>query len=181
MQSRPDRLARDLLTTRTLESSYGSRQLKPLAETLESSRDGASLMLIVRPSGRASWVLEYRHAGQRMPLTLGAWPDVSLKIARDLAQDARGLVAKGIDPNVKKRDDLARKKGETEANPYTVHRLFEEWMSKKTGSEVDLDNIRAAFVKDVLPEIGSTAPRAVTGSRYCRLCARPRAAAHRYC
>ena len=92
-------------------------------------------MLIVRPSGGASWVLEYRHAGLRMPLTLGAWPDVSLKIARDVAQDARGLVAKGIDPNVKKRDDLARKKVETEASAYTVHRLFEEWMSKKTGSE----------------------------------------------
>jgi len=125
-------------------------------------RDGANLMLIVRPTGGSTWVFQYRHAGQRKPLTLGAWPDVSLRLARELAHDARVLLARGIDPNVKKKEDRTRKEAERAAATYTVLRLFEDWMGKRIVSEVYADNIRAAFVKDVLPDIGHLPPAAVT-------------------
>ncbi len=119
-------------------------------------------MLIVRPSGGASWVLEYRLAGERKPLTLGSYPDVSLKAAREMADQARALVARGVDPLIKRRDDDARKKAERATEMYTVRSLFDEWMGKKSGSEVYLGDIRAAFVKDVLPEIGAERPTEVT-------------------
>ena len=39
-----------------------------------------------------------------------------------------------------------------------MRKLFDAWMAKKTGSEVYKGNIHAAFVKDVLPDIGSWRP-----------------------
>ena len=125
-------------------------------------RDGANLMLIVRPTGGSTWVFQYRHGGQRKPLTLGAWPDVSLRLARELAHDARVLLVRGIDPNVKKKEDRTRKEAAQAAATYTVLRLFEDWMAKRIVSEVYADNIRAAFMKDVLPDIGHLPPTAVT-------------------
>lgn len=51
--------------------------------------------------------------------------------------------------------EVARKKAARADAAHTVLDLFEAWMAKKNCSEVYRGNIRAAFVKDVLPEIGS--------------------------
>lgn len=156
-------MARDILSARKLESELQ----KATAEAAERNtrikiRDGDNLMLIVRPSGGASWVLQYRFEGQRKPLTLGSYPAVTLKTARELADDARAQVARGVDPLVKRQADEERRKAAAAVEGYTVRRLFEEWMAKKSGSDVYKGNIRAAFVKDVLPEIGAMAPAEVT-------------------
>jgi integrase len=69
---------------------------------------------------------------------------------------------RGLDPNVKKKEDRVRKEAAQAAATYTVLRLFEDWTAKRLTSEVYGDNIRAAFVKDVLPDIGHLPPTAVT-------------------
>lgn len=48
--------------------------------------DGAGLILIVKPSGAASWVLRTMVAGRRYELGLGSREDVSLAEARDAAR-----------------------------------------------------------------------------------------------
>ncbi len=60
--------------------------------------DGRGLFLYVKPSGARSWVLRYQVQGRRRDLGLGAYPDVSLAMARDRAADARRLIAEGEDP-----------------------------------------------------------------------------------
>lgn len=65
--------------------------------------DGRGLFLFVKPSGARSWVLRYQVQGRRRDLGLGAFPDVSLAMARDRAADARRLIAEGGDPIAKKR------------------------------------------------------------------------------
>lgn len=42
----------------------------------------------VYPSGRKTWVVDYRFQGKRQTLTLGIWPQVSHAAARDLATTA---------------------------------------------------------------------------------------------
>jgi integrase len=60
--------------------------------------DGHSLHLHVRADGSASWVLRFRLHGRQRDLTLGTYPGVALKEARDLALSARLKVRDGKDP-----------------------------------------------------------------------------------
>ena len=65
--------------------------------------DGRGLFLYVKASGPRSWVLRYQVAGRRRDLGLGAYPDVSLAMARERAVEARRLIAEGGDPISKKQ------------------------------------------------------------------------------
>lgn len=60
--------------------------------------DGRGLMLLVKPSGARSWVLRYQKGGRRRDMGLGAWPEVTLAMARDRALEARRLLEAGQDP-----------------------------------------------------------------------------------
>ena len=64
--------------------------------------DERGLFLYVAPTGLRAWRMRYRIAGREKLLSLGQWPDVQLVDARDRAEEARGLVAQGVDPSVKK-------------------------------------------------------------------------------
>jgi integrase len=65
--------------------------------------DGRGLFLYVKPSGARSWVLRYQVHGRRRDLGLGAYPDVSLAMARNRAAEARRMIAEGEDPITKKQ------------------------------------------------------------------------------
>ena len=65
--------------------------------------DGRGLFLYVKPSGTRSWVLRYQVQGRRRDLGLGAYPDVSLAMARERAAEARRLIVNGQDPIAKKQ------------------------------------------------------------------------------
>ena len=54
--------------------------------------------LRVSASGRKTWVQMYRHHGRLRRLTLGTYPALELKDARDLAKASRRKVEKGLDP-----------------------------------------------------------------------------------
>ncbi|MEO0389384.1 MAG: integrase arm-type DNA-binding domain-containing protein [Pseudomonadota bacterium] len=65
--------------------------------------DGRGLFLYVKASGARSWVLRYQVTGKRHDLGLGAYPEVSLAMARDRALQARRMIQEGEDPIAKKR------------------------------------------------------------------------------
>ena len=65
--------------------------------------DGRGLFLYVKPTGARSWVLRYQVQGRRHDLGLGAYPDVTLAMARQKATDARRLILDGDDPITKRR------------------------------------------------------------------------------
>jgi len=44
--------------------------------------DGGGLCVEVAPGGGKWWLLKYRHGGKEKRLSLGTYPDVSLKAAR---------------------------------------------------------------------------------------------------
>lgn len=156
-------MPRNLLSAAKLQSELASAVPKA-RETKKAIRigDGEGLMLVVRPNGEASWVLRYSLHGQRKDFTIGRWPAVTLKIARDLADSARQKIAAGSDPVEVKRIERA----ERQRSDDTVRKLFEDWVEKrapKTSTRYQ-DNIRAAFTKDVLPKIGAMPPERVSRS-----------------
>ena len=61
------------------------------------------LVLRVSPSGVKSWSLTYRFRGNLRRLTVGQYPGVSLKLARDRAREARGAIQRGTDPVQEKK------------------------------------------------------------------------------
>jgi integrase len=88
--------------------------------------DERGLFLLVTPAGGRLWRFRYRHGGVEKLLTLGAYPDVSLKRAREKRDDARRHVADGVDPSVKRR-------AERHAATNTFLAVADEWLlTKKT-------------------------------------------------
>ncbi len=64
--------------------------------------DGGGMYLLVKASGRY-WRMDYTHASKRKTLALGVYPEVSLAKARKRREEARELLAEGLDPSAAKR------------------------------------------------------------------------------
>lgn len=60
--------------------------------------DGEGLRLVVKTTGRKSWVLRFQINGKRREMGMGSYPEVSLKAARLATVDQRKLLAAGTDP-----------------------------------------------------------------------------------
>ncbi|EAU55842.1 Arm DNA-binding domain-containing protein [Mariprofundus ferrooxydans] len=69
--------------------------------------DGGGLYLLVKPSGRY-WKLAYRFDGKQKSLALGVYPAVSLDDARQKREQAKSLLADGVDPGVVKQQQKRR-------------------------------------------------------------------------
>lgn len=63
----------------------------------------AGLALQVTPGGARAWTLRVSIAGRRRDMGLGAYPGVTLAIARDKARTARELIRQGISPIERQR------------------------------------------------------------------------------
>jgi integrase len=65
--------------------------------------DGGGLFLLVQPNRSKLWRLAYRFAGKQKTLALGIYPTVSLAEARSSRDDAKKLLARGIDPSAQRK------------------------------------------------------------------------------
>jgi integrase len=76
------------------------------AKAVEKPRklyDERGLFLLVNPNGSRLWRVKYQFEGREKLLSLGGYPDVGLKRAREKRDEARKLVADGIDPSAKRQ------------------------------------------------------------------------------
>jgi len=78
-----------------------TKQIENLSEP-GTYEDGDGLRLVVKTSGKKSWVLRFQLAGKRREMGLGGFPDVKLKDARSEAVIQRQLLQKKIDPLVER-------------------------------------------------------------------------------
>ncbi|MGZ3299030.1 MAG: tyrosine-type recombinase/integrase, partial [Asticcacaulis sp.] len=70
--------------------------------------DAGGLFMIVKPSGGKLWRLKYRFNGTEQQLSLGIYPAIGLKDARERRDAAKKLLANNIDPNAeRKRKEVA--------------------------------------------------------------------------
>lgn len=93
--------------------------------------DGDGLRLVVKASGRKSWVLRFQLNGKRREMGLGSFPDVGLKAARIAATEQRKVLIAGVDP-VAARDaerELQREAQRVkEARNVTFEKLVAEYL-----------------------------------------------------
>ena len=84
------------------------RKAKPGDKPLKLS-DEKGLYLEIAPSGGKWWRLKFRFDGKEKRLSLGVYPDVGLKEARDRRDEARKLLADGVDPSANRKAQKATK------------------------------------------------------------------------
>ncbi|MBF6029836.1 integrase arm-type DNA-binding domain-containing protein [Pseudomonas sp. P115] len=117
------------------------------------------LYLEVRPSSKAGknpskfWRLKYRLHGKENRFSIGAYPDIGLKEARDIARGARRDVANHTAP-------LKAKTAKIEAQLVNEERTFayvaEQWLAFKSADLVtkSIAGFRGALKNHILPAIG---------------------------
>jgi len=93
-------------------------------------RDERGLFLEIRPNGGKWWRLRYFFGGKEKMLSLGVYPDVSLKDARDRRDAARKLVADGVDPSQARKDGKALSLEQAE----TFESIAREWHARQASS-----------------------------------------------
>lgn len=86
--------------------------------------DGRGLFILVKNNGTKSWRYKYRVNGKEKSLSLGLYPNVSLKDARKKHQEARRQVEDGSDPSAIRRETKLSKQA-TAANTFGA--IWEEW------------------------------------------------------
>lgn len=128
------------------------RKLKP-AEKQFKVADEKGLHLLVSPSGGKLWRLKYRFDGKEKLLSFGTYPDVPLIRAREKRDEARRLLADGIDPG-EHRKVLKAAKVALAANSFEA--IGREWFAKMKPEWADshADKIMARLERDVFPWLG---------------------------
>ncbi len=124
--------------------------------------DERGLYLELSPSGGKWWRLKYRFESKEKRLSLGVYPDVGLKEARERRDAARKLLADGVDPSENRKAQKAAK-ADCAANSFEV--ITREWFAKYSSTWVDYhgDRILKRFERDIFPWIGDRPITEITG------------------
>lgn len=129
------------------------RNAKP-AEKPQKLADGGGLFLLVNPKGGKWWRLKYRYDGKEKLLSLGTYPEISLKDARDKREEARKQLAAGIDPSANRK---AAKAARAEEGANTFEVIAREWFAKHSPNWAasHADKVIARLQNDIFPWLGS--------------------------
>lgn len=129
------------------------RKAKP-TEKPQRLFDGGGLYLEVSPSGGKWWRLKYRFGGKEKRLSLGTYPDTSLASARAKRDDARKLLASGVDPSENRK---ATRAAGTRATADSFEVVAREWFAKRsaTWAPSHASKIMLRFENDVFPWLGT--------------------------
>ena len=117
--------------------------------------DSQGLYLVVSPNGSKRWRMRYTFGGKERKLFFGAFPEVSLKDARNKRDEARMLLASGTDPSLAKKKEKIKA---TLALANTFELLAEEYIeTKMVGEGAAKGTVDKArwFLSLLKPAIGS--------------------------
>lgn len=122
--------------------------------------DGRGLNLEISPKGGKWWRLRYTFAGKANRLSLGVYPEISLVQARERRDEARKLIAQGIDPAAERKAE----KAEDQAQAETFQAITEEWFQefRHTWTDSTAETIISRLRMDVFPFLGGKPIREIT-------------------
>jgi integrase len=129
------------------------RRAQPGPKPLRLS-DGKGLYLEVAPSGGKWWRWKYRYAGKEKLLSMGTYPETTLRQARDRRDQARSLLATGTDPSAARKAEKASVVNATSGSFEAVAREFHD-TKRAEWSEAHARRWLERLVKDVFPYLGA--------------------------
>lgn len=128
------------------------RTAKPAEKNYKLS-DEKGLHLLIKPAGGKYWRFKYRMEGKEKLMALGVYPDTSLALARSKRDEARAMIASGIDPMDNKHAVKAAQKAAS-TNSFEI--VANEWLSKRgKKSEGNDQRLHNLLHRDLFPWLGS--------------------------
>lgn len=126
-----------------------------------SLADERGLSLLVQPSGGKWWRFRYRYTGKAKMLSFGTYPDVGLKEARNKRDEARKMLADGVDPG-ENRKAQRESQAKRSANSFEV--IAREWLEgqKSVVVQGQYEKTLARLQTDVFPWLGDKAVSEIT-------------------
>jgi hypothetical protein len=133
------------------------------AEKSQRLYDERGLYLEVSPAGGKWFRLKYRFGGVEKRISLGVYPDVSLKEARGRRDECRKLLAGGVDPS-ENRKATRSAQSERASNSFEV--VTREWFAKYSPGWAANHSTRVIrrFERDVFPLIGARPIAGITAA-----------------
>jgi len=115
--------------------------------------DGAGLSLLVEVNGAKGWRFRYRFIGKPKMISFGVYGEVSLAEARRKRDEARSMLAKGINPSDARKAEKIALRFSHENNFEAVAR---EWHNSKqsTWSEGYAKEVLGCLERDIFPYVG---------------------------
>ena len=128
------------------------RSAKPQNKTVKMF-DGGGLYLEVTPNGGKWWRLKYRVDGKEKRISLGVYPTIGLKEARERREEAKKLLAHGIDPSAQRK---AVKASIISQEENTIEAVAREWFDKHVSTLAPSygKKVRSLFERQVFPVFG---------------------------
>ena len=129
------------------------RQAKP-SDRSRKLYDSRGLYLEIAPRGTKAWRFKYRFADREKRISLGIYPEISLKLARERRDEARKLLARDIDPS-------AYRKAQKQSQRHWARDSFEavagEWLAKHSPnwSTDHARRLERKLAQNVFPYIGA--------------------------
>lgn len=137
-----------LLTDSKTKAAKPKKDGKP-----QNLTDGGGMYLHVKPSGKF-WRYNYRIDGRMKTLSIGVYPEIGLQMARERHEEARALLARGIDPSIYKKE-LQAASSATESNSFEA--VAREWFIQHLAhkSQTHIKRTTSYLERDVFPHIGN--------------------------
>lgn len=119
--------------------------------------DSNGLFAEVKPTGAISLRVRYSYRGRDSLITVGKWPFMTIREARDKCYELKRLIANGIDPaKVAKYEETA----EARRVP-TYGDVAAEWLAKKQAETTNKKNrwiLESRLTRFILPHVGEMVP-----------------------
>ncbi|HCF1525187.1 tyrosine-type recombinase/integrase [Pseudomonas aeruginosa] len=137
-------------------TDFSIRHARPTGKDY-TLRDSDGLSLAVSAKGGRSWHFRYYWATRQQRMSLGTYPEISLREARELRDEARALLAKGINPKIDRKQKF---RAACLAAEHSFKSVYLQWLAHrklelKEGRQSTLSQIQRIFDKNVLPTLGS--------------------------
>jgi hypothetical protein len=132
--------------------------------------DSGGLHLFVSPGGGKSWRYKFTFGGKERRIVFGAYPDVSLKRAREMRDDAKRMLRDGRDPSLEaQRAKHTRKVG----HENTFEMFARSWHEneKSRWKEVHANDVITSMERDLFPSIGGFPVEEIDEGSCCLRCA----------
>ena len=123
------------------------KNAKPKADKACKLFDEKGLYLLISKNGGKWWRFDYRFGGKRKTLSMGTYPEISLKSAREKRAWAREQIAKNIDPGTMRKIEKAG------SRENTFQAVAEEFLHANAvrWSKSHHRHVKECFERDVYP------------------------------
>ena len=122
----------------------------------ERINDGDNLYFVIKNDGKKRWEFRYKKpsTGKWTFIGLGSYPQVSAKLARQKAKEARNQLSDGIDPKDAK-DQQKQNQIQESSGEFLFQKLAEEYCASKTWTNDTRVRNEGALRNHVYPLMGS--------------------------